>query len=644
MSVRSRSATPTLVLPERFRKGVQSNARKILQRACRRFHVDRGFIAYIENDDQFRVEARLWHGKENYPLLILDTNQGLCGWAAREDRIVIYPADEHSQAHFLTPGGLATVSEIVGPIHFEGDVTGVLLLHSGDDERKFDKPDRVAFQDVLAQLDGEIRRVKEEKSETAVQLRYLADRCFRETFVSARGYVAVKDWDGKFEYFKVGSKPERFLDLDFSEGLCGEVMSTGEPVNCGDVLAYPSYKPSDPKIKAEIVYPIKDGNETIGVINMESENQEAYQAHFQNVVERYAKDAVPLARIYRRPPAEDFGYILGDLVVSVAALLERSLYLRAETIEPTIIELLRTKAQSALSGERSACWQARDVPPFFTSEIEIEEGILRCGFEGDEQLRTVFAAVVLSGTSVAVVAIEKARADEGDRRILQVFCRVVASFLRHLRYEQQLRSYIGLSHDLTSGQPIAALVERVVQVIPNLFDGEHCTLLYRTEIDGQVLFFPGVSTSNKLFETATEGTDCDPWYEARREDGLTGWVAATGKPLRIKDIGDKRELLQIAPELTWRGRLKEERQARARSYLACPVFAPNGAESPENVIGVIRTYRKFDSRRSGFSEEDYLVLRTLAYLIATPLSVVVSRGLIERWRGNAIALQSGARS
>jgi len=495
----------------------------------------------------------------------------------------------------------------------------------------------------LGQVDGTILRVKEEKSEMAVKLRYIADQCFRETMVSARGYVAVKDWDGKFEYFKVGSKPEKFLALDFSEGLCGQVMSTGEGVNYGDVLAYPSYKPSDHKIKSEIVWPITDGAETIGVINMESENHDAYQDYFQRIVERHAQDAVPWARAYRRPPAEDFGYVLGDLVVSVAALLERSIYLRAEAIEPKIIELLRAKAQSVLNGERSGCWQARETPPFFIQENEIEEGILRCGFDGSEQLQTIFAAVVLSGDPVAVVAIEKAHANQGDRRILLVFCRVVASFLRHLRYEQQLRSYIRMSHDLTSGQSNAGLIERIVQVIPELFDGQHCTLLYRTEVDGRVLFFPGVSTSDRLFETVTEGADSEPWYEATEDGGLTSWVAATGKPLRIKDIGDAEELHQIAPELTWKGRIKEERNARARSYLACPVFAPEAAQSPENVIGVIRTYRKFDSRRSGFSEEDYMVLRTLAYLIASPLSMVVSRGLSGHWPEKAIQPRSSAR-
>lgn len=620
------------VLPEFYRRGLGPRLRRRLEEACGHFNVEQAFIAFIEDDGLFWVSKNLWIGREKLPLLILDIHEGLCGWAARENKVVAYPQDQDAKQHFLhaAPIEPTAVSQMVGPIHYLDKVTGVVLLHSMNPQQYFGESDKKILRErFLQNMDSEIRNAGK-TGKTRRSIRRAAERCFDRIPDNARGYIAVKGWDGRLDYFKVGDDQEKLLDLDLWEGLCGRVMATGEPINSPDVLAEPAYQPSDPEIRSEIVYPIKDGDEVTGVINMEHRQFGAYDTEFESFLMGEAAGLSSLIRDFRKPPGDHFGYGLGDLVGSVTGLLEVAAHRDVIDVERRIIDLLQKKAANVLRARKWRWWWDAEKPPL-TNRREVQEGILQGGLEEEGDGKYIlYATVSLSGTPVGVIAIEKDEPGEDDRRILQVFCRVAAAFLRQWRHENQLRLYIELLQILTKYQNGTGVIEQAVLDLPRLLDAQHCTLFYRAVIAGGVVFVPGPSTSRNVYEVRG-APDADPWYEPREDGGLTAWVAATGLPLRIRNISENSELRDVSPSLEWKGRLSEDRESKARSYLACPIFAPgiSGQPTPEDIIGVLRAYRDLKSRRSGFSEKDLLILQTVSRLLEKPLVEVVEAGRLE---------------
>jgi signal transduction histidine kinase/ligand-binding sensor domain-containing protein len=82
------------------------------------------------------------------------------------------------------------------------------------------------------------------------------------------------------------------------------------------------------------------------------------------------------------------------------------------------------------------------------------------------------------------------------------------------------------------------------------------------------------------------------------DQGLTGWVAAHGKPLLVPDITkDSRYVLMEG--------------SQARSELVVPIFARGGLDQPEQVIGVLDIQ---SDQLNDFNEIDQVVLESLAHL------------------------------
>lgn len=78
-------------------------------------------------------------------------------------------------------------------------------------------------------------------------------------------------------------------------------------------------------------------------------------------------------------------------------------------------------------------------------------------------------------------------------------------------------------------------------------------------------------------------------------EGLTGWVAQKCKTLRLKDIGDARELARRGDDLRFKGKHEEYRE-RYPSFLAAPIHRDG------QVLGVIRVVQ--DAKGKLFSAAD----------------------------------------
>lgn len=126
----------------------------------------------------------------------------------------------------------------------------------------------------------------------------------------------------------------------------------------------------------------------------------------------------------------------------------------------------------------------------------------------------------------------------------------------------------------------------------------------------------------------------------RPGEGLTGWVAQSGKPLNIADLQDAQQLLNIDPPIQWlQKHLETADPSQMRCFLAVPLVSE--AQRDTGVIGVIRTIRL---KGEPFSEADMGTLHALANLIVTAVESNEVRQRLQRKRDEWQALGQAARA
>jgi len=563
--------------------------------------------------------SRLWISEPGFKVLIWpnasgEAPLGLTRWVALNDKIVIYPTGPESIHYAEAYEKVKT--ELVGPIHFNHKVTGVALFDCIED-RCYGESDQEFFAGFLHKIDQAILKLGRRKKESHVaeELKGIASHCYSET-LTARGYIAVKRWDGTLEYFTVGEGKEKFLELAPHEGLCGKVFRTGDLENPKQSLFEDgNYIPSDSSIKSEIVCPIKLNGETIGVINLESYSPNAYDEKVERFLAGEAEKALDYAKFYVKPPDSEFGFAITDLFRS-------SLWVRppesSQELEEEIRSTLGRWAVNLLHAKSFEFWLSHtDPPPYLLRGLVWDEAIQG----GSEQSRgksnrALYAPLLVHGDPIAVIALEC----EGDEvpeeaKTLKALCRIASEAFRRARYEYRVRCFIKVMELLVAEECGEMQIIQVINDIPFLLQSNHCTLFYRLEYAGEILFAAGPSTAHEIHVRGLS-----PGYAPLQTEGLTGFAAATGRPLRIHNVQDGKELSEIHPDLNWKSLVSEEIEHDCRSYLAYPIFDLTEAQ---NVIGVLRTHRDARSHRSGFTSEDESMFKTIAYLLARPLSAFV---------------------
>jgi GAF domain-containing protein len=76
-------------------------------------------------------------------------------------------------------------------------------------------------------------------------------------------------------------------------------------------------------------------------------------------------------------------------------------------------------------------------------------------------------------------------------------------------------------------------------------------------------------------------------------EGLTGWIARHGRPLRIDNVRDKEELRRLADDLVWTKKYSEISTSRGLPYLGVPILSRDGS----TVLGVLRASGKPEGQR-----------------------------------------------
>lgn len=134
------------------------------------------------------------------------------------------------------------------------------------------------------------------------------------------------------------------------------------------------------------------------------------------------------------------------------------------------------------------------------------------------------------------------------------------------------------------------ILKRVIDIPAEALKYEDCSLFLKDESTG------------KLVLRASRGLLKDRVAEAAYEygEGLTGWTAQSGEPVRVVDpTKDKR----------WRGRYEEMPSDVIGAFMAVPIYSHSG------VIGVLRVQRKRSKYRwfsNAFTEDDESILVNIA--------------------------------
>lgn len=91
--------------------------------------------------------------------------------------------------------------------------------------------------------------------------------------------------------------------LDASDGLIGAAVRGNQTVYVPDVRLDPRYIPNVPRVRSELVVPLRTGNRLIGVINLQSEKVDAFSLEDHYLLEAFAPfaaAAIDNVRLYHR--------------------------------------------------------------------------------------------------------------------------------------------------------------------------------------------------------------------------------------------------------------------------------------------------------------------------------------------------------
>lgn len=143
------------------------------------------------------------------------------------------------------------------------------------------------------------------------------------------------------------------------------------------------------------------------------------------------------------------------------------------------------------------------------------------------------------------------------------------------------------------------LIELVVNYARDRLNAGGSSLFLRDNITGRYVLrgTTGISGGSGMPEERIE-------YEPG--EGLTGWVAKHGRPLRIANVTDSEELRRVAKDLVWSKKYSEVTAKPDRAYLGVPILSRDGG----TVLGVLRV-----SGGDYFSAQDEALLSQVAAMV-----------------------------
>jgi signal transduction protein with GAF and PtsI domain len=162
--------------------------------------------------------------------------------------------------------------------------------------------------------------------------------------------------------------------------------------------------------------------------------------------------------------------------------------------------------------------------------------------------------------------------------------------------------------EITAEYKFEKILRLVVDKIPGLVDGARASVFWLDREGNRIV----------LRDTYPENRVNIGKRSYRMGEGLTGWVAQTGKPLRVKNIEDESELKRIDSALHWSDKYDGFRQTTfvgktyQRAFLAVPIKIEGVT------MGVLRIAKTIAANKCYTKQHEDLLL-TIADYLATIL-------------------------
>lgn len=146
------------------------------------------------------------------------------------------------------------------------------------------------------------------------------------------------------------------------------------------------------------------------------------------------------------------------------------------------------------------------------------------------------------------------------------------------------------------------LMELVVRYARDRLDAGGSSIFLRDDITGRYVLR---GTTGILDDASMPAERIE--YEPG--EGLTGWVAKHGRPLRIANPMDGHELRRIAADLVWGKKYSEVSTKSGLAYLGVPILSRDGS----TVLGVLRASRTQEGEQ--FDEQGEALLSQVAAMV-----------------------------
>jgi len=263
----------------------------------------------------------------------------------------------------------------------------------------------------------------------------------------------------------------------------------------------------------------------------------------------------------------------------------------------------RSPLDDSLSG-----WIALHNQPTVANQVQSDSRVYRDGLEEMEdelgqQIQNAAGAPLTIKDQVVgtLIVLDKqggqAGFDQGDLDLLVAFANQAATAIENARLfeaeqrrAEQFRVITEVGHRITSVLDIDAVLEQVVHLIQQTFNYDHVAIALVE--DDNVVYKVG---SGDLWE--------DPHFDFRPrqlkvgQEGLTGWVAASGEPVLVPDVSQE-------PRYIWM------EGSPTRAELVVPIKVKG------EVVGVLDVQ---SNHLNAFDESDLAMVQSLAHQAAVAI-------------------------
>jgi GAF domain-containing protein len=409
------------------------------------------------------------------------------------------------------------------------------------------------------------------------------------------------------------------------EGVTGWVAAVGEPLRVPDVSREPRFvKVTQHATRSELAVPIKTKGKVIGVLNVQSDELEAFEEGDVAILQQLANQAsvaIENARLFAQEQhrAEQFRVIAEvgrrfALTLEIAELLEQVVRLIQEAFDYYHVgigliegdEVVYRVGAGALwddpqfqfrpgrlkvGQEGLTGWVAGHGQPVLAQDVSQEPRYV--WMQGSRTRSELVMPIIAKGRTIGVLDVQSDRLnafDDKDVNVLQSLAHQAGAAIENARLYaaeqrrvEQFRVLTEVSQRIASILDIDELLAQVVRLIQRAF-GYHYVDIGLIEGD-ELVFRVG---AGEVWDT--------PPFQAKPsrlkvgKEGVSGWVAETGEA-------------HVAPDVSREPRYIPVEGSRARSELTIPILIKG------KVIGVLDIE---SDRLNDFDDTDLDLMTSLA--------------------------------